>query len=198
MTQGLLENYRTKTVPKLKEEFGLDNPMAVPKVVKVVVNTGIGDAKDNKEEQERVVRDLASITGQKPMVRKAKKSVSGFGTRRGQPVGVAATLRGKRMYDFLERLFRIVLPRLRDFKGVSRRAFDNSGNYTLGIAEHTVFPEIDIGKVGKVRGLEITIVTNTHDKKKSMRLFEELGMPFEKESITGITGIKSIKGKDKS
>lgn len=181
MIQGLLENYRTKTVPRLKEEFGLDNPMAVPKVVKVVVNTGIGDAKDNKEEQERVVRDLASITGQKPMVRKAKKSVSGFGTRRGQPVGVAVTLRGKRMYDFLERLFRIVLPRLRDFKGVSRRAFDNSGNYTLGIAEHTVFPEIDIGKVGKVRGLEITIVTNTHDKKKSMRLFEELGMPFEKE-----------------
>lgn len=181
MTQGLLENYRTKTVTKLKEEFGLDNPMAAPKVVKVVVNTGIGDAKDNKEEQERIVRDLASITGQRPKVRKAKKSVSGFGTRRGQPVGVAVTLRGKRMYDFLERLFRIVLPRLRDFKGVPRRSFDASGNYTLGIAEHTVFPEIDIGKVGKVRGLEITIVTSTRDKARSMRLLEELGMPFEKE-----------------
>ncbi|MBI2007166.1 MAG: 50S ribosomal protein L5 [Candidatus Blackburnbacteria bacterium] len=180
MTQGFLENYQTKIAAKLKEEFSLDNAMAVPRVLKVVINTGIGDAKDSKEEQEKVLRDLASITGQKPAVRKAKKSISGFATRRGQPVGIAATLRGKRMHGFLEKLFRIVLPRLRDFKGVSKKAFDTSGNYTLGIAEHTVFPEIDIAKVGKVRGLEITIVTSTHDKERSMRLLEELGMPFEK------------------
>lgn len=177
----MLENYKKVIVPKLKEEFRLGSGMAVPRITKVVVNTGIGDAKDSKEEQERITRDLGAITGQKPSLRKTTKSISGFGTRRGQIVGASVTLRGKRMYDFLERLFNIVLPRLRDFKGVPRSALDNSGNYTLGVSEHTVFPEIDLAKVGKVRGLEITIVTNTRDKEKSARLLEELGMPFEKE-----------------
>lgn len=180
--QDIREYYREKIVPKLKEEFGLSSAMAVPKAVKVVINTGIGDAKDSKEEQERVIRDIGSIAGQKPVLRKAAKSVSGFTIRKGQPVGVSVTLRGKKMYAFLQRLFNMVLPRLRDFKGVPKKSVDESGNYTLGITEHTVFPEIDLAKVGKVRGLEITIVTNTQDKKKTMRLLEELGMPFEKES----------------
>lgn len=178
---GLFGDYKERIVPKLKDEFWLQTILAVPRPVKVVVNTGIGDAKDNKEEQEKVLRDISLITGQRPSLRLARRSMSGFGTRKGQVVGVAVTLRGKRMYDFLQRLFNIVLPRLRDFRGVSRKALDERANFTLGLPEHTVFPEVDLAKVGKVRGLEITIVTNTKNKERSMRLLEELGMPFEKE-----------------
>lgn len=154
--------------------------MAAPLVEKVVLNMGIGDLKDNKEEQDRLISDLASIVGQKPSLRKTRKSIAGFNIRQGQVVGVVVTVRGGRMYDFLQKLFNIVLPRLRDFRGVSGGCFDKEGNYTLGLPEHTVFPEIDLGKVGRARGLEVTIVTNTHDKEKSRRLLEELGMPFEK------------------
>lgn len=175
------ENYQKNIVPKLKQEFSLENTMAVSKVVKVVVNAGIGDIRDSREEIEKVVRDLGIITGQKPSIRKTKKAISGFGTRKGQIVGVAITLRSKRMYDFLTKLFNVVLPRLRDFKGVSRKGFDNNGNYTIGLSEYTVFPEIDLAKVGRVRGLEITIVTNTRDREQAERLLGELGMPFEKE-----------------
>lgn len=176
---ALLEDYQKTVVPKLAHEFGLENLMAVPKVQKVVVNMGIGDVKESEEEQERVKAELASITGQKPAIRIARKSIAGFGVRKGQPVGLMVSLRGRRMYDFLGKLFAIVLPRIRDFRGLPKR-FDKQGNYTIGIGEHTVFPEIDLGKVGRVRGFEITIVTSTKDPEKSVRLLEELGMPFEK------------------
>lgn len=178
---SLIQTYQEKAVPKLVEEFELANKMAAPSLKKVVVNMGIGDIRDNKEEQGKIMEELSQIVGQRPNFRQAKQAIAGFGTRRGQIVGVSATLRGKRMYDFLEKLFNVVLPRLRDFRGVSKSAFDQAGNYTLGLTEHTVFPEIDLGKVNKVRGLEITIVMNTRDKQKSLRLLEELGMRFQKE-----------------
>lgn len=173
--------YKDKVAPKLVSEFNLGNPMAAPKIEKVVINMGIGDVKDDKAVREKVIEEFAALAGQRPSIRLARKSVSGFSLRKGEPVGLSATLRGRRMYAFLEKLFNIVLPRLRDFRGVSPSSFDQNGNYTLGITEHTVFPEVDLGKVGKVRGLEITIVTNTKDKEKAKRLLEELGMPFEKE-----------------
>lgn len=150
-------------------------------VLKIVVNMGIGDLKDDKEEREKVIGEFASIVGQRPQARPARKSIAGFGVRKGEPVGLSATLRGKRMYAFLEKLFNIVLPRLRDFKGVSQASFDQNANLTLGITEHTVFPEVDLGKVGKVRGLEVTIVTSANSREEAIRLLEELGMPFEKE-----------------
>lgn len=157
------------------------NPMSSTRVLKVVVNMGTGDLKDDREEREKVIGEFASIVGQRPQVRPARKSISGFGVRKGEPVGLSATLRGKRMHIFLEKLFNVVLPRLRDFKGVSRTSFDQNANYTIGITEHTVFPEVDLGKVGRVRGLEITFVTSTTAKTEAIKLFEELGMPFEKE-----------------
>lgn len=178
---NMFENYQKNVVPKLKNELGLENQMAVPSVKKVVINMGIGDLRDNKEEQEKAAHDLGSIAGQKPLLRKAKKAISGFGIRKDQVVGAAVTLRGKKMYDFLQKLFNIVLPRLRDFKGLPKNAFDQGANYTLGVTEHTVFPEIDLAKVGRPRGLEITIVTSTRDKERAKLLLEELGLPLEKE-----------------
>lgn len=177
---SLVGLYKDKVQQELVRDFGIKNKMAAPRLEKVVVNVGIGLAKDNKAEQDVIVDELAKITGQKPSVRKSTKSIAGFVIRAGQPVGVAVTLRGGRMYNFLEKLFNIVLPRLRDFRGVSRKSFDQNGNYTLGMAENTVFPEIDLGKINKIHGLEITIVTNTNDKEKAMKLLEKLGMPFEK------------------
>lgn len=156
------------------------NPMARPKVEKVVLNMGIGDVKDDKGAVEKVSSELAAIAGQKPAFRPARQSVAGFSVRKGEPVGLKVTLRGKRMQAFLGKLFNVVLPRLRDFRGVSRNSFDQNANYTLGISEHTVFPEIDLGEVTKVRGLEVTIVTSTKEKEKAMKLLEELGMPFTK------------------
>lgn len=157
------------------------NPMSVPRVKKVMVNMGIGDLKDDRETREKVIAEFASIVGQRPSVRQAKKSIAGFGVRQGESVGLSATLRAKRMYAFLEKLFKVVLPRLRDFKGVSPSSFDKNANYTLGITEHTVFPEVDLGQVGKVRGLEITIVTKSKNKQEAAKLLQELGMPFAKE-----------------
>ena len=150
-----------------------------PSCKKVIVNMGIGEHMKNKERREQLIGDLAAITGQKPSVRDAKVSVASFGLRRGQPVGLKVTLRGRRMYDFLEKLFSVVLPRIRDFRGVSLKSFDKHGNYTLGIAEHVVFPEIDLAK-GQPHGLEITIVTDTDEKDLSLALLTKLGMPFEK------------------
>lgn len=177
----LLKHYQQDIAPKLASEFQLKNLMAVPKVKKVVINTGIGLARDSEEDQKRVLEELGLIAGQKPNLRQARKSIAGFGIRRGQVIGAAVTLRGRKMYDFLQKLFNIVLPRLRDFRGVSKKSFDTSGNYTLGMTEHTVFPEIDLGKVNKVLSLEVTIVTSTRDREKAERLLEELGMPFEKK-----------------
>ncbi len=175
------EKYK-KATKILMEEFGIKNEMAVPKIIKVVVNSGVGAISKNREALDAVVKDLSLITGQKPSIRKARISVSAFDLRKGQPVGVKVTLRKKRALSFLERLFSIVLPRLNDFKGLPLESFDKDGNYTLGLSDHTVFPEIDISKVLRPFGLEITIVTSTKDKEKAKRLLELLGMPFKRKN----------------
>ncbi|KKQ41757.1 MAG: 50S ribosomal protein L5 [Microgenomates group bacterium GW2011_GWC1_37_8] len=175
----LKQKYQKEVISQLLKEIEVKNNMAVPKIEKVVVNMGIGEVAKNKEMLDQVKKDMAVITGQMPQIRGAKVSVASFGIRRGMPVGLRVTLRNEKMYSFLDKLFSIVLPRLRDFRGVSKSSFDRQGNYTLGIVEHTVFPEIDITK-SQSRGLEITIVTKSKDIEKSMKLLELLGMPFEK------------------
>ena len=176
----LKEKYQKEVVGQLINEFGIENIMMVPKIEKVVVNTGVGDALKNKEAFQKVKNDIAAITGQSPSVRKARVSVASFALRKGSPVGLKVTLRGMKMYDFMDKLFSIVLPRLRDFRGVRRNSFDQWGNYTLGIVEHNVFPEVDITK-SSPRGLEITIVVKSGSVSQSLRLLELLGMPFEKQ-----------------
>jgi large subunit ribosomal protein L5 len=177
----LKQKYLKEVVPALTREFDIKNKMAVPMVTKIVVNTGLGEMTKDKSLKDIISKDIAAITGQIPSVRRAKISVATFGIRAGMPVGLSATLRGTRMYDFLDKLISITLPRLRDFRGVSMKSFDQSGNYTLGFTEHTVFPEIDQSKSGKPQGFEITLVTNTKDLEKAKRLLELIGMPFEKE-----------------
>lgn len=180
---NLKTRYQNEIVPKLKEEFQVSSLLGVARVLSVSVNMGIGKelgGQANRELIEKASADLTAMTGQKPQVRLARRSISGFGIKRGSPVGLRVTLRGERMYDFLEKLFRVVLPRMRDFKGLPSRSFDGRGNYTIGITEQTIFPEIDLGKVDRVRGLEVTIVTNSGDDERARRLLEELGMPFEK------------------
>lgn len=178
----LEEKYKNEIRKSLLKDLELGNIFAVPKLEKVVINTGIGEIAKNKENQQKLMTDLALITGQKPSIRNAKKSVAGFNLRRGMPVGLTITLRGSNAYNFLDKLTSIVLPRLRDFKGLSNKSFDDSGNYTLGIAEHSSFPEIDINKTTKISGLEITMVISSRDKEKSKILLERLGMPFEKSN----------------
>ena len=156
-----------------------NNPLAAPKVEKVVVSVGLGEAAQDKKVIEPASQDLMVITGQKPKLTRARVAIAGFKLREGDPVGLMVTLRGKRMYDFLEKLFKIVLPRMRDFKGVSSKSFDGQGNYHLGITEQIVFPEIDYAKVDKIRGLQITIVTNIKADEQARKLLEKLGMPFE-------------------
>ena len=175
------DKYTKVVSPKLAQEFGIKNKMAIPRLTKIVVNMGTADTYKNKEAFARLQNDLAAITGQKPKVQAARVSVAGFNLRAGMHVGLSATLRGDRMYSFLEKLISIVLPRLRDFRGVSRKSFDSRGNYTVGFFEHTVFPEIDLAKVDKSHGLEVTIVGNSGSKEKGMKFLELLGMPFEKE-----------------
>ncbi len=178
---NLKDRYETEISKELEKELGIKNRMAVPKVEKVVINMGTGDLVKNKEGSKSTMADLTMIIGQKPSVRPAKISVAGFNVREGMPVGLSATLRGQKMYDFLEKLFTIVLPRLRDFRGLSLKSFDKNGNYTIGIVEHTVFPEVDINKSAAARGLEVTIVTNTKDVEESKKLLILMGMPLEKE-----------------
>lgn len=177
----LEEKYKKDVVKKLKEELGIKNSLAIPKITKIVINTGSSEIAKSKELMQAIKRDLATISGQQPAVQKAKVSIASFNLRRGMPVGLKVTLRGKRIYDFLDRLFSLALPRLRDFRGVRRNSFDSRGNYTLGIAEHVIFPEVDQSKVLKPFGLEITIVMNSVDIKGNRRLLELLGMPFAKE-----------------
>ncbi len=177
----LKEKYEKEVVSSLAKEFGIDNRMALPKITKVVVNMGVGNTLHDKKLLEQYKSDLGLITGQLPQVRQARVSVASFGVRRGMSVGLKATLRGVRMYSFIDKLFSIILPRLRDFRGVSLKSFDANGNYTLGISEHTVFPEIDPNK-SLAHGLEITIVTSTKKQEEAKRLLELLGMPFEKEN----------------
>ena len=175
------ENYYKKIVPELQKELGIKNVHAIPRVKKVVVNVGCGEASQNKNVIEKVSGDVSLITGQKPLVAKARKSVSAFKIRKGLAIGVKATLRGQRMYIFLEKLFKIVLPRIRDFRGISPRSFDGRGNLNIGLSDQTLFPEIEYDKIDKIRGLEITIVTNTDSDKDSMKLMEKLGLIFQKE-----------------
>lgn len=178
---NLKQIYQDNIVPAIMGEFGIKNVMAVPKITKVVVNVGLKEAVHDKGVLEKAREQIAVITGQKPKTTTAKQSIAGFKVREGDPVGLTVTLRSVRMYDFMTKLFTIDLPRVRDFQGVSMSAFDKKGNYTLGLAEQIVFPEIDYAKVDKIRGLEITFVTNGGDVKISRRLLELLGMPFEKK-----------------
>lgn len=181
----LFQKYKSEIIPKLQEKLGIENPLALPRVVKVVVNMRVPEGKENKQVVDEAAEELRLITGQKPRVCRAKKSVSGFKLRKGDPIGLKVTLRGKRMYDFLEKLFFLVLPRLRDFKGLSVKQFDGSGNFNIGLREQTVFPEINVDKVKKTRGLQATIVTNTQDEEKAKVLLEVLGLPFARITESG-------------
>ncbi len=174
----LRDRYHKDVVPKLQERFKYKNPMVVPKVVKVVINMGVGDSIGNPKLLEAAVSDLATITGQRPMVTRAKKSIASFKVREGMPIGVKVTLRGQRMYDFVEKLFFMALPRVRDFRGVSTSGFDGRGNYTLGIREQIIFPEIEYDKVEKVRGMDVTLVTSAETDEEAKELLAMLGMPF--------------------
>jgi len=178
---SLFERYQKEIIPKLTKKLAVKSLQAVPRVTKVVLNIGLKEAKDDKKVLEVVGEQLKSISGQKPKVTRAKKSIAGFKLGRGQPIGLSVTLRGKRAYAFLEKLFAIVLPRVRDFSGVNPESFDGRGNYSLGIREQIVFSEIDFNKIDKIRGLQITISTNAKDDQKAKMLLEELGMPFAKE-----------------
>ncbi|HJX36552.1 MAG TPA: 50S ribosomal protein L5 [Dehalococcoidales bacterium] len=178
---GLKEKYKKEVMPKLMEVKGYQNVMEVPKLVKVVVGIGLGEAVINAKALEGAEKDLPIITGQKPIVTRSKKSIANFKLREGMPIGLKVTLRQVKMYDFLDRLINVVLPRGREFQGVPRNAFDGRGNYTLGLKEQTIFPEIEFDKVDKVRGLEITIVTTARTDEEGRLLLELLGMPFSKD-----------------
>lgn len=179
-TLRLKEKYYREVVPALMKELGLKNVMEVPRIEKIVLNIGVGEGKDNAKALESAARDLAVISGQKPIIRRARKSVAGFRLRKGQPIGVKVTLRGDRMWAFLDRLINIALPRVRDFRGVSPNSFDGRGNYSLGLREQLVFPEIDYDQIDKVRGLQVTIVTTAETDEEAYKLLEKLGMPFRK------------------
>ena len=174
----LLERYRNEIVPAMMEKFGYKNPLAAPRLQKIVVNSGLGRAQENRKVLDDALRDIALITGQRPVITKARKSVSGFKLRKGAAIGCKVTLRGRRMYEFLDRLINIALPRIRDFRGLSPNSFDGHGNYTLGIGEHTVFPEVDIDQVEFVIGMDITIVTTGKSDEESFELLRLMGMPF--------------------
>jgi large subunit ribosomal protein L5 len=181
----LKDKYRKEIQSKLSEEFGIKNTMATPVLKKIVINVGVGEAKDNQSILDNVVKDITEISGQKAVVTKSKKSISGFKVGKGQPIGVMVTLRGNRMYDFLDKLVTIALPKVRDFRGLPTTAFDNQGNYTLGLREQTLFPEINItggSGSGRMRGLEIVVVSTAPNKEQGKRLLELLGIPFRKDN----------------
>lgn len=176
----LQEKYVKEVVPSLVEKFNYASVMQAPKVEKIVINMGVGDAVSNAKNLEKAVDELTAISGQKPVITKAKKSIAGFRLREGMPIGAKVTLRGERMYDFLDKLVTVALPRVRDFRGISKKSFDGRGNYTLGIKEQLIFSEIDYDKVDKVRGMDIVIVTTAHTDEESRELLTQLGMPFQK------------------
>lgn len=176
----LKEKYLSEISPALMSKFGYKSIMQVPKVEKIVINMGVGDAVQNTKALDAAVEELTIITGQKPVVTKAKKSIAGFRLREGMPIGAKVTLRGERMYEFLDKLIAISLPRVRDFRGVSKKAFDGRGNYTLGVKEQLIFPEIDYDKVSKVRGMDIVIVTTANSDEEARELLTQFGMPFQK------------------
>ncbi len=172
--------YHEEVVPALIKEFGYTTPMQAPKFEKIVINIGVGDATTNGKALEDAVAELATITGQKPVITKAKKSIATFKLRQGQAIGCKVTLRGVRMYEFFDKLVSISLPRVRDFRGVSKNAFDGRGNYTLGVKEQLIFPEIDYDKVSKIRGMDIVIVTTANSDEEAFSLLRDMGMPFKK------------------
>jgi len=174
----LREKYRQEVVPALIQRFGYKNPMQVPKLVKVNVNMGVGDALEDAKLLDAAVEDMTTITGQRPVVTRAKKSIATFKIRAGAAIGCKVTLRGERMYDFLQKLFNVVLPRVRDFRGVSPNSFDGRGNYSLGVKEQLIFPEIDYDQVAKVRGMDINIVTSAQTDEEAYELLKLLGLPL--------------------
>lgn len=176
----LREKFVKEVTPALMSKFNYKSIMEVPKLDKIVINMGVGDAVSNAKALDIAVDELATITGQKPVVTRAKKSIAGFRLREGMPIGAKVTLRGERMYQFLDKLVSVSLPRVRDFRGVSKKAFDGRGNYTLGIKEQLIFPEIDYDKVSKVRGMDIVIVTTANTDEESRELLTQFGMPFQK------------------
>jgi len=180
MPARLKDVYVKEVRKKIQDEFGIKNVMAIPKIEKVVLNMGMGDAIQNSKVLDAAVDELGQITGQKPIITRAKKSIASFKLREGMAIGTMVTLRGDKMYEFLDRLINIALPRVRDFRGVATRAFDGRGNYTLGIRDHLIFPEIDSGKVDKSKGMNITIVTTAKNDEQARFLLRELGMPFGK------------------
>lgn len=173
--------YREKVIATLLSEFDYPNPMMVPRLQKIVINMGVGQAVENKNRMEAAVKDLTAISGQKPLIRKARVAVSGFRLRIGYAVGVAVTLRGSRMWEFLDRLITLAIPRIRDFRGLPKK-LDGRGNYTMGLSEQSVFPEIQLDKVEFVQGMDITFVTDAHTDKEGVALLTQLGLPFQKES----------------
>lgn len=176
----LFNKYKTEVVPAMEKEFGYKNVMQVPKIEKIIVSRGLGDVKDNSAAFNKAVDELAAITGQKPLVTLAKKSIANFKLRQGMKIGAKVTLRGETMYEFLDRLISIALPRVRDFQGVNDKSFDGKGNYAMGLTEQLVFPEISYEKIDKIRGLDIVIVTSAKSDKEAKSLLEKLGMPFKR------------------
>jgi len=176
----LKEKYTKEIVPSLMEKFEYSSIMQAPKIEKIVINMGVGDAVSNTKNLDKAVEELTLISGQKPVITLAKKSIAAFRLREGMPIGTKVTLRGERMYDFLDKLVTVSLPRVRDFRGVSKKSFDGRGNYTLGIKEQLIFPEVDYDRVDKVRGMDIVIVTTANTDEESRELLTQLGMPFQK------------------
>ncbi len=181
MSHRMNEYYKSEIAPALQKAIGVDNVMQIPRITKVVVNIGVGEAMDNAKALEAAVGDLIKITGQKPIVTKARKSIANFKLREGRAIGVKVTLRGERMWSFLDRLMNVALPRVRDFRGISPDSFDGRGNYTLGLREQLVFPEIEYDKIDKLRGLEISIITTARNDDDARQLLSMLGMPFRKD-----------------
>ena len=173
--------YRNEIVPTMMREFGFTNPMQVPRIQKIVVNIGLGEALTNGRAMESATGDLAIITGQKPIITRARKSIAGFKIREGNPIGTCVTLRGTKMYHFLDRFINMSLPRIRDFRGIPRRGFDGRGNFSIGIREQIIFPEIDYNQIDRIRGLQVTITTTAHDDATATRMLELYGMPFVRE-----------------
>ena len=184
MAARLREKYQTEVVPKLKERFEYKNPMMVPKLEKVVINMSVGEAIQNSKALEKAVDELTTISGQKPVITKAKKSIAAFKLREGMNIGAKVTLRGERMYVFLDKLFNVVLPRIRDFRGLNRKSFDGRGNYNLGLREQLVFPEINFDKVDKARGMDIVIVTSARNDEEATEFLTQMGLPLQKPAAT--------------
>lgn len=183
---NLQQRYLDRAVPALQKQFDYGNPMQVPQIAKVIVNIGIGEAKDNPRALEAAVNDVRQVTGQQPVVVRARKSVAAFKLRAGMPVGVKVTLRGRRMWQFLEKLVGVALPRIRDFRGVPADDFDGRGNYSLGLREQIIFPEIDYDHIDRIRGMEVVIVTSARTDEEGRALLTELGMPFQRNERQGI------------